>query len=457
MKQTFKFFVAIATIAVGMTACSSEEIISTVPTLQPTTERGSLTITINNKATTKAVDDSNAVDAEIAINKISLFIFGSATEAEADTIFTTTNPNPFTENGDNSYNATFYNAPIGSKSVYVGVNLPQGLHDDIKTKGVAAVYELKTLTELQALYPASGGFPMFSDETKSPVTTIAQKTGTEVNVDVKRFVAKVTLETSKTFEDEAVKKTANGMTVDATLKFAMGQINTKFFPFPQKVGSYYLDPNYSAVITNNTLSYATDFISGWTYDFKNNSTWAANAFDDFKEVTTSSNTSDIMSFAPAYVLENTNEQKLKGELTYALVSAKFTPEFTHSYANSQVTATTNTAKDISKLYVFNNGGTYYYFTDKTEADLYQTDKGLDYKEYTDCTCFYRVFLNPGEKYNVYRNDYYRVTVEQVVRLGEPLPELEDPTLEIGGTAALKVNIDVQQWQLKTQDASLGKD
>jgi hypothetical protein len=453
MKQTFKFFVAIAVIAAGMTACSSEEIL---PTVQPTIERANLTITINNnEAATKAVDDPNAVVAETGINSISLFIFGPAMQAEADTVFTLSGSNPFAETvTDNEYKATFYGAPIGSKSVYVGVNLPTGLHNDIKTRGVSAVYELSTVTNLATLYPATGGFPMFSDETLSPVKEIQPKATTTVNVSVKRFVAKVTLETSADFETEAKRK-ANGMTVDKDLKFAMGQMNTKFFPYPKKLGSIYEDPNYRAVVNGTSFDYEADFIKGWSYDFENNTPWTS-AFDDFKSVTSKANAGDITKFTPAYVLENTNEYKLKGELTYVLVRAKFTPDNTHSYANSQITATPNTSNTLPELYVINDGGTYYYFKSKTEAESYATDRKLEYKKYTDCVCFYTVYLNP-DKYNVLRNDYYKVKVDEVVRLGNPLPGVEDPTFEIGGTAALLVTVNVQEWNMVPQDTKLGEE
>jgi hypothetical protein len=461
MKQTLRFFVGIAAVAAGMFACSSEEI---VPDVQPVIERSNLTVILNNnEAATKAVTDANAVSKETAVSSISLFVFGAATKAEADTIFNSTGSNPFTEGNDNEYKATFLNAPVGSKNVYVGVNLPQSLHSYIRDNGVAAVYTLSLAEQKAILYPATGGFPMFSDGSVTPLLTIKSGETNVLNVSVKRFVSKVTLETSAAFEANAgSERTVNGVTVDAALTFAMGQVNTKFFPYPQKVDGEYLDPNYFAVINGSALGYQADFTDEF-YDFKGNhpnwtSTVPANVFENFKAASASADAPSIDKFNPGYVLENTNEQKLKGELTYASVKAKFTPGYTHSYdASKKVTATANSANknDYAKLYVFNNGGTYYYFTDEAEAKSYGADTGLGYSVYVDCYCFYNVFLNPAKGYDVLRNDYYQVVVNKVSRLGNAYSGVDDPTVEQGGVADLQVTVTVQSWSKVRQETILG--
>jgi hypothetical protein len=465
MKQMFKFFVVVAAVAACMIACSSEEI---VPDIQPVLERANLTIFLNNNdATTKAVDDENAVVAETTITSISLFVFGPATKAEADTTFTAGGSNPFAETANkNEFKATFYGAPIGKKNIYIGVNLPENLHNTIRDNGVAAIHELNTLTNLATLYPASDGFPMFSDGTELPEKTIEQGKTTQVNVNVKRFVAKVTLETASTFETDVNKRTANGATVDKELTFAMGQINTKIYPFPKQLGNEILDPNYSATITQGTpvkIDYQADFINAWTHDFQS-LPWPASPFAAFKQVTASGDASDITKFEPAYIVENTSAKKLKGELTYAAVKAKFTPEYIHTYIATKpnVKATQNTLNDFSKLYVFDDGGVYYYFTDQAEADAYKADKKLAYATYTDCICFYTVYLNPKnsdtdmDRYNVHRNDYYKVKVDKIARLGNPYPGPDDPTLELGGKSDLEVTIKVQKWNLVLQSTILGE-
>jgi hypothetical protein len=457
MKQMFRFCIVTAAIAASMFACSSEEVL---PGVQPVPERSSLTIVINNnEATTKAVADNNAIDQETEISSISLFIFGSATEAEKDTTFTTAGSNPFAPTAtDNEFKATLPTAPVGTKSVYVGVNLPQALHNLIKTQGVSAVRELSTLTDLATLYPATGGFPMFSDGTVSPVVTIAQGTPTILPVNVKRFVSKVTMETNAAFEANTNgERTANGATVDATLSFSMGQVNTKFFPYPKKSGGIYIDPNYSATVSGTAISYQADFINLWTGDLSQQP-WPAGIFDNFRTVNTTSEAQDIKKLSPSYVLENTTEKKLKGELTYATVKAKFTPKFIHTYAAPNVTTTANTKNDFQSLYVFNDGGLYYYFTDKAQADAFKADRNIDYRTYQDCTCFYTVYLSPNNDYNVLRNEYYKITVNKIVRLGNyyPGPSPDDSGNEQGGEANIQATVEVQPWNMISQDINLGE-
>ncbi|MDR2811280.1 MAG: Mfa1 family fimbria major subunit [Tannerellaceae bacterium] len=465
MKQTFKFFVAIAAMAAGMTACSSEEI---VPDVQSTIEHANLTIVINNnEPATRAVVDANAVDSETEIKTITLFVFGQGTKVEADTTFKAgegTNPFKEVSGQENKFTATFLQAPIGAKNVYVGVNLPNDLKNFIKENGVAAVYELDELGKLADLYPisTSNGFPMFSDGEQTPSLTIKQGQPNKLEVSVKRFVAKVTLQTSAAFEANANgERTADGVTVDKDLTFAMGQINTKFFPYPKKVGGKYQDPNYSAIVSGNAITYQADFINDWSHDFKNDLTWPGTAFDNFKAVAKDDDVKngDMTKYVPRYVLENTNEKRLEGELTYATVEAKFTPKYTHSYSGSTVKATENTTNknDYAFLYVFNDGGTFYYFTDKTEADQYKADTGNGYLTYVNCICFYDVYLNPNEKNNVYRNDYYKITIEKISRLGDPYPGTDHPTFEKDGKADLEVTITVQKWNLVAQPTILGNE
>jgi hypothetical protein len=466
MKQMFKFFVATAAIAAGITACSKEEV---VVDEQPTLEHANLTITVNNnEATTRAIDDPSATNDEKKIENISLFIFGSQTAAEKDTVFTmkTGSQAGFEEDGANAYKFTLQNAPIGPKKIFVGVNLSTDLHNAVKSKGVAAAFELANKADLKAFVYASDGkgFPMFSDDSKTPNFTIKKDEENKFETAVKRFVAKVTVETTDAFEKNTnQERTVDGMTVNhATLAFAMGQTNRKFYPYPQKLGAGYEDPNYIAVVSGSALNYAGDFINEF-YDFASHKdVWTSNTagvFDGFKNVTKKAEASDITKFFPAYVLENTSQKRLDGELTYAYIKAKFTPAYIHEYdaATGVITSAANTLDNFAKLYVFNNSGTFYYLKDETQAIKLAQDKSLSYETYTDCFCFYMVNLNTEAKnYDVYRNDYYKLEIEKVLRIGDAYQGPEDPTAQKGGKADLQVKVTVQKWNVVGQPVQLGQ-
>jgi hypothetical protein len=446
MKQMFKFFVAIAAITAGFASCSSEEVI---PSGTDTLDRSNLTIVLNNSgAATKAIDDANSVAAETAIKSISVFVFGAATKAEADTIFLDgVGPNSFADGGVDKYTATYYSVPVGSKQVYVGVNLTKALHDAIVASGVSAVQTWANLDSLKTLYPATGGFPMFSDGTKSPVYTIVKGQTNTIETSVKRLVAKVTVETEQAFEDDADKRTANGMTIDKNIEFALGQLNTKVYPYPQ-VGN--VDPNYDG------SAYLGDFVNTWS---------APTVFDNFKAVTKAADltpTIDMTKFQASYAPENTHATKRTGEMTYVAVKAKFKPEFLHTYTNQVLDYTAYANESLATVYVFNNGGKFLYFINQADADLYKADSQLEYETYTDGTCFYTVYLNTAlvngvrASGNVLRNEYYKVAVQGIAKIGKPNPGPSDPEEELDAKVDIEVKITVQDWSKVDQPTILGE-
>jgi hypothetical protein len=419
-------------------------------------DRANLTIVIDNGAATKGISDTNAVDAEKDIKSVSIFVFGAGTASEADTTLLKGSTD-FTEDGNNQYKATIKAVPVGSKSVYVGINLPTALYTAIKTKGVAAIQDYKA--NLNDLNSSTNGFAMFSDAVAPK--TIKQNDPNDVPVSVKRIHAKATVETTGDFEDaSAAKRTASDAIFDAKLTFSVGQKNTKFYALPQKNGSDFIDPNYYAkIITGNPdkLDYQDDFVNDFaelTGDWNKNDV----SFAAYKEATISSEASSIDKHQAIYVLENTNALRKKGELTYINVKATFKPKNTHSYTKATgVTATPFTGNVPNKLYVVNNGGTFYYFTVETEAEAYKNDTGLVPTVYHDGICFYTVFLNPAKTKNVLRNEYYKVAIDEISKIGNNIPGVTDPTDEFDGKADLKVTITVQPWNLIDQPVILGKD
>ncbi|MDR1646176.1 MAG: Mfa1 family fimbria major subunit [Tannerellaceae bacterium] len=469
MKQMIKFFAATTAVAISMTACTNEEI---APDVQPTIERASLTIAINNEGTTtRANGDDNATAAEVEVKTVSVFVFGTTgTKAEVDTLFETTGAGGIDValKDQGKYNVTINAVPVGNKRIYVGVNLPTGtenIHDLIADNGVnAAIIALSDTAKLAKLYTPATGFAMFSDAIATPYE-VKQGQTNEVSVAVKRFVAKVTAQTNAAFEANTNSaRTVNGAEIGAALTFAMGQINTKFFPLPQLVSGKYQDPNYSAA-SGEAIPYAADFTNAFS-DFTTSSWPATEALltNGFVSVSNNTDAATLTNLKPLYVLENTSVNHLEGEITFALVKAKFTPEYTHTYTagDAAPAATANSSNTITDLYVFgHDGGVFYYFQNKTQADLYSTASSRTYIHYKDCTCFYNVFLDPNpnapaaqKTYNVLRNDYYKLTIEKVNRLGDADHKVDNPTGQKGGEAALKVNIEVKKWNLIPQPVVL---
>jgi hypothetical protein len=213
-----------------------------------------------------------------------------------------------------------------------------------------------------------------------------------------------------------------------------------------------VDPNWTFT---GSMPYQADFINYF------NTTSYSGQFADISKFVAVSKASESVAdpslHQKAYVLENTHKAKIKGELTYGSVKATFVPAATHSFDGSTVTATPyaiGTAPAL--LYVFNNGGLFYYFTDLTEANNYKSVSNLDYKTYHDGLCFYDVYLDPNFDYNVLRNDYYQVTITKVNKLGREVAEIDDPDSEIGAVADIEFTIVVRPWTVIGWDEELGK-
>gem|GEM_PF-3179047 len=448
MKKTFKFFMSAAIVAAGFTACSEDVVTPGGGNPGETVASAPLELIIDGGEITKAISDANATTGEAVIKKVTLFIFGAAA-CEADTTFTlpaTTNAQ-WSEAGDNKFKFTFHGAPIGSKSVFVGLNLPTALETHIKASGPNAEFEI--LKDVFATYydGTTNGFPMFNEA--AVAKTIATGVTNQVTVPVKRLVAKVTAHTNGAFEvalpgtiteSTSHPRYASGAIFDATLQFALGNLNTKIFPLPQ-TGN--VDPNWSGELTTDgsAIKYQGDFWNDFT---TRPLPWAPAGIANFVNVNTSAQTG-VANFNNKYALENTHKTKQMGEVTYASVKATFKPRLIHSYDGSVVTSTEFTGTTApSPLYVFAVAGTYYYYSDKTMADLFMTNTGAEYRTYYNGTCFYDVFLNPSD-YNAFRNDYYQLTISKINNLGKPFAEIEKPIDPIDGKSLLEVTIEVKPW------------
>lgn len=447
MKKTFKFFMSAAIVAAGFTACSEDVVGPVNNGADETVASATLELLIDGGEITKAISDANATTGEATIKRVTLFIFGAAA-CEADTSFTlpaTPNAN-WQDAGVNQFKFTFHGAPIGSKSVFVGINLPATLETHIKTYGPNTAWTIPQ-ADFATYFDATNGFPMFNEA--AVPKNIETGVTNQVTVPVKRLVAKVTAHTNGAFEanlDESAPtghpRYASGAFFNSTLQFALGNLNTKIFPLPQ-TGD--VDPNWNGDLTgtapNQTISYQGDFWNDFT---TRPLPWQAGGIANFVNVNTAlQNTVDV--YNNKYALENTHKTKQKGEVTYASVKATFKPQLIHSYDGSVVTSAAFSGTTApTPLYVFAVAGTYYYYSDLAMADAFKANTGADYQTYYNGTCFYDVFLNPTD-YNAFRNDYYQLTISKINNLGKPYAEVDRPIDPIDGEALLEVTILVRPW------------
>ncbi|MCD8270877.1 MAG: Mfa1 family fimbria major subunit [Parabacteroides sp.] len=451
MKTRFKYFMMAAVLAAGFTSCSDsdDEGGGVEGQGKPTT----MTIKFSAPVSTYASNgDDNAIDAETVLGRAAVFVYSTSGAyqthkelSQSDFVYDDVN---------HVYNAqTNVDASTGEKLIYVGINLPDGMVNAIKSGGVYAEY---VLSNPNLLYSAivsggtSGGFAMFNEKIEKK-TLVEDASQNVFEINVKRMAAKVTVQETADLEKTGISKVTIG-----DLDFCMGLLNTKIFPMQKLSGSTVVDPNYTPANTSgigDQPSYYQDFVN----EFRASTSDPINV-SAYLPVNTAATA--VESRNVKYAPENTSENHYRGESTFASVRAKFTPEKFASYDGANLTETENTANAQPALIylVTTEGGEHYYFTDQTEANDYASSltNATLYTPYRDCYCYYTVFLNKGGSNDVLRNDYYAVSITAINSIGYPDPEVVEPGRPISKDTQITVNVTVQNWNLVNDPQVLEK-
>jgi hypothetical protein len=81
------------------------------------------------------------------------------------------------------------------------------------------------------------------------------------------------------------------------------------------------------------------------------------------------------------------------------------------------------------------------------------------EKYIDGICYYDLLLNNKQtattQYQPLRNDYYKCTVTDIAALGDNTEELDKPTEMASVDTKMSVTVDVQAWNVVTDDYVLG--
>lgn len=449
MKTKFKYFMMAAVIAAGFTSCSDsdDEGGGAEGQGKPT----SMTIKFSAPASSYADADENAIPAETALGRAAVFVYSTSGAYQTHKVL---GKDDFDFDSTNQvYNAqTTVDATTGEKLIYVGINLPEGMIDAIKSGGVYAEYVLSNPNLLYSAMAAdgkSGGFAMFNEKIEKE--TLEEDASQNVfTINVKRMAAKVTVQ-----ETADLVKTGVSRVTIGDLDFCMGLLNTKIFPMQKLNGSTVIDPNYTPTNTpaaNEQPSYYQDFVN----EFR--------ATPDDPIITSAYLPVDLSTTAVGsrnvkYAPENTSERHYRGESTFASVRAKFTPEKIASYdkENNKLTEDDNTAQPTDIYLIVTEGGEHFYFTDEEQAEDYAASIGGGTKyHYKDCYCYYTVFLNKGGSNDVLRNDYYAVSITAINSIGYSEPEVVDPGRPISKDTQITVNVTVEPWNLVNDPQVLEK-
>ena len=397
--------------------------------------------------------DPNATNEEVEIRNVDIFIYTasgafSSHEHLLGSAFTWQGANA-TPDADVYTTTTKIATTTGSKSVYVGINLPAGLAASLEDKPASELATaVKNLTAQQLTNAPA--FTMFSTVGVTRTFEADENAAAnKITVKCQRLVAKVTVETKNGYTTDGVPAGTLG-----NLQYVLYNVNKKMYLL-QGTPEARKDPNWDAAGYDN-LTYAGDF--------ENMSNWAS--------ILSSTNFATPEDYQTAgvvrYATENTSERKFKKEITRVLVSGTFIPaKLTQSDGAGgflQITnpnISTNTVVSFWAVTPSPVEGSYFFSTE-AGAQAFATSKGMPTTSeyvlfYNNGLCYWDIFLDKvsgANRWDVLRNDYYKCTINSIKALGRPGTDLPDPNVTPDTETKIDVTIEVLFWVLKAADYDL---
>jgi hypothetical protein len=267
---------------------------------------------------------------------------------------------------------------------------------------------------------------MFS--TASVVATMAAAPATnKITANVRRIVAKVTVETDATVVAEGDAGTRGALT------WAINNQNLEYFMM-QGAAPLYVDPNWA------------------TYDVVD---YAPAAATDYVAVNQGP-VADVATYNALYAVENTSDKKTMKELTRVTVSSTFIPaQWLTSYTSgSPLAPVPNTNTTPTTFYAVTPavGQPTQYFANLADASAYSADNGgVPVSAYMDGVCYWNIFLNKAATGEVRRNDFYKCNIRRIVWPGQPTDQVASPDAQPETDTAITVDVNVMDWNLPVMD------
>jgi hypothetical protein len=270
---------------------------------------------------------------------------------------------------------------------------------------------------------------MFSDKLEDKELKVDEELDKEngeenkVIITVDRAVAKVAA-----FDVREEKVTHSDGTFGA-VKFAIRNRNNGFYPLQLKENGVVKDHNRGIPYDPTEFSHGEDYVS-------------VNANESV----------DAPDWTAKYTTENTSEEPVEGNSTYAVIQVIFQPKFYDEdgeLMGSDENATTFWTVKAAD-------GKYYYFKDSETATEYATARSLGTPvEYEDGKCYYSAYLDAGSGgYSTLRNKLYKLRIKNIVPPGRPSPEPGNPDTPLGQPVDLDFEIILNDWIILVDDYEL---
>lgn len=393
--------------------------------------------------------DDNAAASELVVENVDLFALDAqgalVTHQRYDRADLTANT------VDNKY-VVEVRTKVAAVDFYAGVNLHSDLLAAILPTDGSELFDVKQVHTVSKsmLMNIDGegnpnGFAMFSTgkvskqlvEESEIVPTDPAKDN-KVTIHVERMLGKIVMNKSATLSDVA----AGGKVDLSTLKFTVGNSNTKTYIMQYKDGSIIKAPNWAAPYEESDYLLLTDY----------------RAVSDYSDGGETVKPKDMVAF---YSPENTAEEKLQGAVTYASVQVKFLPAlFSNSDGSDRDGLNLNT--DGSFWVVTKSNGLKKYFDSETHMNAYVEsleqagESATVSAKYVEGLCYYTAYIE-GElgEYDFLRNHFHVLTINSIKGIGTPEPGPEEPEEPVDPeTTPLDVTIDIEPWTMVTQGVDL---
>jgi hypothetical protein len=354
----------------------------------------SVRLTFPREQNSRATGDVNATDAEAQIKTVDVYIYAATGEQLSHTPLTAADftPDISATTADVYVASTRIVTTTGTKNVFVGVNLTDNMRAALYGQPMSHIATNVQSIARSEIDPA-GGLPMFSTAVATKAL-VADETSNIFSIDVKRIVAKVTVEKSPTLDMAGIDGTVG------EISFAINNLNSRFFMI-QGAAADYKDPNWTAAEYVDS-----DFSAAADADYVTVADGPQTTPDDYAPHT-------------RYALENTSQNYTLKEVTRVTIRAKFIPAQINSYDGNALTigANPNLPSTFGTFYSVapSVGGDVAYFNDPDMASAYAAANGnAQVKTYTDGYNFWNIYLNAGNDWDVLRNDYYKCNITRIM-------------------------------------------
>ncbi len=461
------FMTMTATAVMGLASCSNENDPAGGQEVAQGKATGMQLVLDLGGTATRAIKDDNADATETGITKLHVFIYGAngVFEKEHEIAF-----GDLTDAGENMYKTGELKTTTGTKTIYVGANMTQGMIGIMKSTSVNGLSG-KGVNTLLADITKDNEFVMFSTTGATPTLIEDNEangvpTDNQVAVTIQRLAAKIAVGMTANLADANVQQGAAG-TIE-NLGYVVDNINKMY---------YLTYGGAAAKDANMTVDQykEADFEIKDYYDQQNPPQPTALTYGVITPGTTNKT-----AWAIDYASENLTQDKMMKGVTRIVVKGTFTPEsgykveqdaqnpdkYTFTLTNGHIVANAT-----YHLLDFPEAGGYAFFDNATTDDQLKAfmaeKKGMDVaavddamlkaakKTYINGLNYWWVTVKDNQG-DVLRNHYYQVNVTSIWAPGRTDGKF-DPNKDdnkIDKETNITVEVTVEPWNMVAFDADL---